>query len=820
MSDIITNTTSTNESKVFNVYVSKSTTAGTALVTRGSLNKTDTAPTVAGLYILEETGIYPNLGNIDAEAGKLNFASFDGTTWSLIATSIPQFSQNIRIYEDLPNGTILNAKEQVISNNVTYIVKYGETAVVGTDMPGDSNKWEIIEKDNFKTLNIIYGGFESKNIEDFNFLNECFGGITSNEYFERCLKIQSSPISYSGGRFSIKIPKENLMQGVTYDGSIDIYIEITISHAKGMRVYPLVRAHDINSNTKVLYDKSFYPKNDISVLKTGKIKIIASDINDLDFITIQFEDFNNELSKTIFIGEFYVGFTDKNIVHKSIKLGKKSNNGLPPHEHNWILSGYDDSRNKKIKSSSYDFNSNPIFDLDKLVFSESISSNGISLTHQIGKLNFNGVGECLLKSAIKNSGLSQYHEIEVSEIGNSTIGLGIAQNDNNYLIGKIDFENQTVFIEKNEGGVKTTENGVFLMIDVPFKLCFHINGVIATLLIEKDGVLHYLGAMYYDLLRYRNTYTSYNTSIYVKNLSNKVSLSKIEVGHTSGLSFGSDFGLVQYENGEPFISDNYYYFTASVHSTLAIGGASGLSIYRFKKNTIECEFVGHIDLINGNNILCSAAGKIIYNRYDDHWYIQATDFYTEKGLWMGKTKNSPLQGVLEIPVQKMNIPLLPDNQAWDMTMIWNEDNKRWEITYTRDPEAEIVRCVASKNSISPITTYTYELSANVAAEGCTVVFMNNQKYIICTTYQQGLDVLNYDTLQKIGTIMPNKWINGSAPNSWGFILANENGDSTEFIMFVFSSIKFNGFIFGYGDLAIYKSDLKENGVQFRFKDIH
>ena len=90
MSDIITNTTSTNESKVFNVYVSKSTTAGTALVTRGSLNKTDTAPTVAGLYILEETGVYPNLGGINAQVGKLNFASFDGTTWSLIAVDSPQ----------------------------------------------------------------------------------------------------------------------------------------------------------------------------------------------------------------------------------------------------------------------------------------------------------------------------------------------------------------------------------------------------------------------------------------------------------------------------------------------------------------------------------------------------------------------------------------------------------------------------------------------------------------------------------------------------------------------------------------------------------
>ena len=90
MSDIITNTTSTNESKVFNVYVSKSTTAGTALVTRGSLNKTDPTPTVVGLYILEEVGIYPNLGNIDAQEGKLNFASFDGTTWSLISITFSE----------------------------------------------------------------------------------------------------------------------------------------------------------------------------------------------------------------------------------------------------------------------------------------------------------------------------------------------------------------------------------------------------------------------------------------------------------------------------------------------------------------------------------------------------------------------------------------------------------------------------------------------------------------------------------------------------------------------------------------------------------
>lgn len=53
-----------------------------------SLSKTDAAPTVIGLYPLKETGTYANLGNINAEAGKLNFASFDGSAWSLVNIDI------------------------------------------------------------------------------------------------------------------------------------------------------------------------------------------------------------------------------------------------------------------------------------------------------------------------------------------------------------------------------------------------------------------------------------------------------------------------------------------------------------------------------------------------------------------------------------------------------------------------------------------------------------------------------------------------------------------------------------------------------------
>lgn len=55
---------------------------------KGDLNKTEAAPTEVGFYGLLETGVYTNLGGIDAQSGKLNFASFDGTTWSLIAIDI------------------------------------------------------------------------------------------------------------------------------------------------------------------------------------------------------------------------------------------------------------------------------------------------------------------------------------------------------------------------------------------------------------------------------------------------------------------------------------------------------------------------------------------------------------------------------------------------------------------------------------------------------------------------------------------------------------------------------------------------------------
>ena len=99
---------------------------------KGDLIKTDVAPTSVGFYGLLETGVYTNLGGINAQSGKLNFASFDGTTWSLIAV-------------DMPKGAIedWSAKTYVARSQVFYNGKIYETsgAASSTDIPGTSNLW-------------------------------------------------------------------------------------------------------------------------------------------------------------------------------------------------------------------------------------------------------------------------------------------------------------------------------------------------------------------------------------------------------------------------------------------------------------------------------------------------------------------------------------------------------------------------------------------------------------------------------------------------------------------------------------------------------
>ena len=55
----------------------------------GNLKIADASPTVQGLYILSNVGTYTNLGGLVATADKLNYAYFNGTTWSKVEVEIP-----------------------------------------------------------------------------------------------------------------------------------------------------------------------------------------------------------------------------------------------------------------------------------------------------------------------------------------------------------------------------------------------------------------------------------------------------------------------------------------------------------------------------------------------------------------------------------------------------------------------------------------------------------------------------------------------------------------------------------------------------------
>ena len=55
---------------------------------KGDLRISDPAPTEIGYYMLLDVGTYTNLGGLNTVLNKLNFASFDGTTWSLSAVDI------------------------------------------------------------------------------------------------------------------------------------------------------------------------------------------------------------------------------------------------------------------------------------------------------------------------------------------------------------------------------------------------------------------------------------------------------------------------------------------------------------------------------------------------------------------------------------------------------------------------------------------------------------------------------------------------------------------------------------------------------------
>ena len=75
---------------------------------KGDLRISDPAPTEIGYYMLLDVGTYTNLDGLSTILNRLNFASFNGTTWSLISISHLGDSEDLTIVSTEPPSGIAN----------------------------------------------------------------------------------------------------------------------------------------------------------------------------------------------------------------------------------------------------------------------------------------------------------------------------------------------------------------------------------------------------------------------------------------------------------------------------------------------------------------------------------------------------------------------------------------------------------------------------------------------------------------------------------------------------------------------------------------
>ncbi|AZA60772.1 hypothetical protein [Chryseobacterium indoltheticum] len=106
------------------------------------------SPNLYEKYDVNEAGAFPNFIKINDQPVEVTSQELqlnEVQIWvkngvaEIVKKALPQASPNIRIWEDLPSGFVLNKKEQVIKDNVQYIVKDGTTVTIA-DVPGVSSK--------------------------------------------------------------------------------------------------------------------------------------------------------------------------------------------------------------------------------------------------------------------------------------------------------------------------------------------------------------------------------------------------------------------------------------------------------------------------------------------------------------------------------------------------------------------------------------------------------------------------------------------------------------------------------------------------------
>lgn len=183
--------------------------------TKGVLSPTSPAPTEKGKYILSSAGTYANLGGLVAAADKLNYAYFDGTTWSLIDTEV---------------NTLIN---EVVKEEISFVLVQdnGDRDTLGftnSIFSGFGCSFGILK--NFNRLEIKY-----KDRADVQKATKMWVEIREDSYDGNLLFKGEKDLNFTLneiGRVIFSFPKienstnKNIFIGYSTDGKCDMFVSL------------------------------------------------------------------------------------------------------------------------------------------------------------------------------------------------------------------------------------------------------------------------------------------------------------------------------------------------------------------------------------------------------------------------------------------------------------------------------------------------------------------------------------------------------------------------------------------------------------------
>ena len=273
----------------------------------GSLKITDAAPTIQGMYILSDVGTYTNLGGINAPIGKLNFASFDGTTWRKVEVALQSGKSAYEVavangfvgteaqWLNSLNGTNgktiedWSAKTFPIGSSVYYkgkIYYNPTTASASGDVPGTSSKW-IVKITDANVFFRIVG-----NLFDKTYYVQGYYGNTGVNYQSSSTYWTSDFIAVESGKKYKRVNGELSYYVYAYDINKNPVIVDTVLN----RPFWQNSFENVAIPANVAFVRVLFPPSKINIFMFGEIEsdfstyrpygevVLKNELIDLDYI--------------------------------------------------------------------------------------------------------------------------------------------------------------------------------------------------------------------------------------------------------------------------------------------------------------------------------------------------------------------------------------------------------------------------------------------------------------------------------------------------------------------------------------------------------